>query len=405
MNILFLSSVFPNAVDASCGCFNYSLVRALAMKHHVDVVSPIPWVDLVKGYRRGVRVGIYERIADPAGFGIHYVPFLYTPKVLQRWYGDFYWSSIARTVQSLVQTCRPELVIGYWAHPDGAAAVRIGRLSGAPSCVIIGGSDVLLITREQSRRRRVQEVLEATEAVIAVNDDLKRAAVLLGIRADKVHVWRQGIDGGRFQPGSRLLSRQRLGIPAPGYVMVWVGRMVPVKGLDVLLESLALVRSRGVDCHLYLVGDGPLRRQLMVRADVLGLSTRVTFVGPKLHEELPDWYRAADLTVLPSRSEGLPNVLRESLACRTPFVASNVGGIIEIADPGSSLLVPPEDHSALADAIAQALARWGGRNDSIAPVFPTWVEAADCLVRILQPYVTARSRQACNELGRAATVN
>jgi len=120
---------------------------------------------------------------------------------------------------------------------------------------------------------------------------------------------------------------------------------------------------------------------------------------------LPDWYRAADLTVLPSRSEGLPNVLRESLACRTPFVASNVGGIIEIADPGSSLLVPPEDHSALADAIAQALARWGGRNDSIAPVFPTWVEAADCLVRILQPYVTARSRQACNELGRAATVN
>ena len=118
--------------------------------------------------------------------------------------------------------------------------------------------------------------------------------------------------------------------------------MVPVKGLDILLQSLALLRSRDLDCHLYLVGDGPLRKQLMVQANVLGLSTRITFVGPKLHEELPAWYRAADLTVLPSRSEGLPNVLRESLACGTPFVASNVGGIVEIADPNSSYWFLPK---------------------------------------------------------------
>ena len=185
--------------------------------------------------------------------------------------------------------------------------------------------------RERGQRRRVQEVLETTDAVITVNDDLKNAVVRLGIRADKVHVWRQGIDAVRFRPGSRLLARQRLGIPDRHQVMLWVGRMHPVKGLDVLLESLALVRSRGVDCHLYLVGDGPLRGALVAQAEALGITVRVTFVGPKLHDELPDWYRAADLTVLPSRSEGLPNVLRESLACGTPFVASNIGGITEIA--------------------------------------------------------------------------
>jgi teichuronic acid biosynthesis glycosyltransferase TuaC len=405
MNILFLSSVFPNAVDRARGRFNDALVRALAINHQVDVVSPIPWIDLVKGHRRGVQVAMYRRLDDPAGFGIHYVPFFYTPKILRRWYGEFYWASTAGTARSLIRTHRAALIISYWAYPDGAAAVRIGRLSRAPSCVIIGGSDVLLMTRQRSQRRRVQAVLEATDAVITVNEHLKDAVVQLGVGASKVHVWRQGIDRGRFQPGSRLAARQRLGIPDRHQAIVWVGRMVPVKGLDILLDSLALVQTRGVDCHLYLVGDGPLCRDLVSQAEALGITARVTFVGPKLHDELPDWYRAADVTVLPSRSEGLPNVLRESLACGTPFVASRVGGISEIAEPSSSLLVPPEDPAALADAIAQALGRWGGRNDLIVPEFPSWGEAAKSLIRILQPYVTARSPAAYSGLDSAVSLN
>ena len=88
MKILFLSSVFPNAIEPSRGCFNDSLVRALAIEHQVEVISPIPWVDLLKGHRRRLRVPMYQRIADPAGFGIHYVPFLYPPKILRSWYCD-----------------------------------------------------------------------------------------------------------------------------------------------------------------------------------------------------------------------------------------------------------------------------------------------------------------------------
>jgi teichuronic acid biosynthesis glycosyltransferase TuaC len=405
MNIVFLSSVFPNAVDEARGRFNDSLVRALAINHQVDVVSPIPWVDLVKGYRRGIRVAMYTRLDDPAGFGIHYVPFFYTPKILRRWYGDFYWASTAVTARSLIRSQRAALIISYWAYPDGAAGVRLGRLSRAPSCVIIGGSDVLLMTRRRSQRRRVQAVLEATDAVITVNEHLKDAVVRMGVRATKVHVWRQGIDRGRFQPGSRLLARQTLGIPGRDQAIVWVGRMVPVKGLDILLDSLALLQSRGVTFHLYLIGDGPARGDLTSQAQALGMSSHVTFVGPKLHDELPDWYRAADLTVLPSRSEGLPNVLRESLACGTPFVASNVGGISEIADPGSSLLIPPEHPASLADAIAQALGQWGGRSDSIAPEFPTWLESAESLIQILQPYVTARSPGAYSGLDSAVSLS
>ncbi len=402
MKILFVSSVFPNAIDPSRGCFNHSLVRALATMHDVEVVSPIPWIDLAAGYRRGTRATVHQWIADPGGFRTCYVPFLYPPKILRRWYGNFYWRSIAKTIRSLIGTHRPELIVSYWAHPDGEAAVRIGRLVGAPSCVIIGGSDVLLMTRKPSRRRRVEWVLKATDSVITVNDDLKNAVVRLGIRADKVHVWRQGIDVSRFRPGDRQLARQQLGILVPGHVIVWVGRMDPVKGLDILLESCALLRDQGVEFHLYLVGDGPLRRQLVAQTEFRRLSAHVTFVGLKLHEELPDWYRAADLTVLPSRSEGLPNVLRESLACGTPFVASDVGGIKEIADPSCCLLVPPEDPTSLADAVAQALVRWGGTGRAISAGFHSWEESANALVGIMQPYVTARAFDRYKKLSQAA---
>ena len=264
-------------------------------------------------------------------------------------------------------------------------------MAGASSCVIIGGSDVLLMTRKPSRRRRVQGVLEATDAVITVNDDLKNAVVRLGIPADKVYVWHQGIDVGQFQPGDRYLARQQLGIPVPGRVIVWVGRMDPVKGLDILLESCVLLRARGTEYHLYLVGDGPLRRDLVAQAESHGLSKHVTFVGPKLHNELPDWYRAADLTVLPSRSEGLPNVLRESLACGTPFVASNVGGISEISR--SELLSarsPRRSHvPCRCDREGHRSLGRARRGDS--PGFQSWEESANALVGIMQPHVTARA--------------
>ncbi len=386
------------------GCFNDSLVKALAKEHRVDVVSPVPWVDLVKGLREGICLPLYRPIANPAGFGVRYVPFLYTPKTLRRWYGDFYWTSIAGTVRSVIRTCRPELIIAYWAHPDGEAAVRIGRLAGAPSCVIIGGSDVLLLTRKPSRRRRVRKVLETTDAVITVNEDLKDAVVSLGIRPDKVHVWSQGIDMGQFHPGNKQLARRQIGIPIPGRVIVWVGLMVAVKGLDILLESCENLRARGVDYHLYLVGYGPLCKELMARSEARGLSTYVTFVGPKTHDELPDWYRAADLTVLPSRSEGLPNVLRESLACGTPFVASDVGGIREIADRSSSLLVSSEDPASLADAIAQGLDRWDGDRSLARPMIKSWEESASTLVNIMKPYVGSRALGDCCHVAHPAAV-
>jgi teichuronic acid biosynthesis glycosyltransferase TuaC len=173
-------------------------------------------------------------------------------------------------------------------------------------------------------------------------------------------------------------------------MLLWVGRMVPVKALHVLLQACRRLRDRGCAFRLYLVGDGELRAAHESLAEALGLSDVVVFLGARPHNQLPDWFRAADLTVLPSLSEGLPNVLRESMACGTPFVASRVGGIPEMATESYDRLVPPNDPAALADAIAAALSD-PVRTPPAAARVASWAEQADELVRLLRPHLRPRA--------------
>ncbi|HEY8061519.1 MAG TPA: glycosyltransferase family 4 protein, partial [Gemmatimonadales bacterium] len=149
-------------------------------------------------------------------------------------------------------------------------------------------------------------------------------------------------------PAPPASARDRLGLPRDRPLVLWIGRMVPVKGLDVLMRSWASVARDPSHPLLLLIGDGEQRRALARSAARLGDSVRL--VGSIANDELPDWYRAADCVVLPSRSEGVPNVLLEGLACGTPFVASAVGGVTTLSDP-ESITVPPEDVAALTAAL------------------------------------------------------
>ena len=113
-----------------------------------------------------------------------------------------------------------------------------------------------------------------------------------------------------------------------------------------------------------------------------------------MHHDLPDWYRAADLTVLPSVSEGVPNVLLESIACGTPFVASRVGGIPEIASPGIDRLVAPGDPLELADAIEQHLSQATRRTDRCFRPESCAV-AAEHLIAVIRSVSTGSSLASC----------
>ncbi|MEX0607192.1 MAG: glycosyltransferase family 4 protein [Halofilum sp. (in: g-proteobacteria)] len=170
----------------------------------------------------------------------------------------------------------------------------------------------------------------------------------------------------------RESTRQALGVAPETPLIAAVGRLSPEKGVDVLIDALAAMGEGRPLTHAVIVGDGPQRQDLVARVERLGLAERVHFVG---HSSTPgDYLLAADVVVLPSRSEGIPNVALEAMALGRPLIATAVGGTPEVVEDGASgLLVAPEDPPALARAIArvtddaafaQALAAGGERRVS-----------------------------------------
>src|SRR6185369_15726660 len=221
------------------------------------------------------------------------------------------------------------------------------------------------------------QALQQCDAVIAVSRHLAQRVEALGVREEKISVVYNGIDRDLFSPGSREAAREQLGLGLRAPLVLYVGNLLPVKGVDVLIEACAHLARRRVDFQCRIIGQGPIRRALMNQIAGSELTDRVQLIGPRSLEELPDWYRAANVLVLPSRSEGVPNVLLEAMGCGTPVIASNVGGVPEIAPPHA--LIPSEDSLTLAEALERAISDPYAMDCLSAP---TWHDSAAALARV-----------------------
>jgi glycosyltransferase involved in cell wall biosynthesis len=347
--VLFLSNVFPTPFDHNRGQFNLEIVQNLRVEHEVRVVCPVGWTD--RPWRRAPARGPAE-----ADHEVEYVTYYYVPRIWYFWRDVFMWWSIRASLRALTRAWRPDVLLAFWTHPDGDVARRLAAELGVPFVQIVGGSDVLVVARGL-RRKKVVRTLLAADSVIAIGRDLGRSVQALGVHAARITSVYLPVAPGPFVPGDRQEARRALRLPADKPVVLWVGRFVPVKGLDVLVSAVRRLAAAVPDVHVYLVGDGPDLRRTRALVGREGLDDVVQFVGPVRHDLLGQWYRAADVTALSSHSEGVPNVLLESIACGTPFVGTSVGGVPEIADLSVDRLVAVRDPEALAHALADALAR------------------------------------------------
>jgi teichuronic acid biosynthesis glycosyltransferase TuaC len=350
MRILFFSYAYPNAAQPQLGTFNRTMLAGLAAGHAVRVVAPVPFLTSWR-HRRQIAA---EAPSLPDVTAIH-PTFYYIPKLLRSQYDQFLWWSVRKPLQETIREFRPDVVLSYWAHPDGAVAVRAAHAAGIPAVVIAGGSDVLILARRGSRRSAILEAFHLADAVVTVNAEIAATLIADGIRSDKLHVVPRGIDPSIFHPGDRQQARTELGLPPARPVLIGAGRLVDVKDWPTWLRAIAELVRRGARPACYLLGDGPLEGTLRKQISALGLNDTVQLCGPQSQDRLAQWYRAADLTVLSSRSEGVPNVLLETIASGGSFVATRVGGIPGIADPRYDRLSSPADPVALADAIFDRL--------------------------------------------------
>jgi D-inositol-3-phosphate glycosyltransferase len=212
------------------------------------------------------------------------------------------------------------------------------------------------------RIREETRVIAHVDRVVAANV-VERAdlARFYGAAPSRIAVIPCGVDTELFLPAKRDAARAALGLDA-GPLLLYVGRLAPIKGLDTLLDALARVRASGRPARLLVVGgdaDEPAdghEARLRERITRLGLDDAVRFIAAQPQHVLPSYYAAADLTLLPSHYESFGMVALEAMACGSPVIASRVGGLTTtVRDRVTGFLVPEGDVAALAERIGAVL--------------------------------------------------
>jgi D-inositol-3-phosphate glycosyltransferase len=223
---------------------------------------------------------------------------------------------------------------------------------------------------EPAERLAAELRIAASADRIVASNLVERAGLVWHVQADpsRVAVIPCGVDVELFRPRPAAPARTRLGVDAD-HVILFVGRLTPIKGLETLLRALAVLRSDGLasaQLRLLVVGgtkgepgDSAHLRQL---AQDLGVASWVDFRGPQPQDALPDYYAAADLCLMPSRYESFGMVALEAMASGVPVIASRAGGLtVTVQDGVTGRLVPEGDVAALARAVKGLLADDAGR--------------------------------------------
>ncbi len=213
---------------------------------------------------------------------------------------------------------------GYWNRPRTAMFVALERLAAH-------WTDTIVTLTQREVAEHLQRRIGRPEQFVVVPSGVPTRVV-------------------RASAPSRAEARARLRLSPEAYVIAGVGRLVPVKGFDLLVTALAEVAARVPSTHLLLIGSGAEHDALQARASALGVADRLHITGAVT--DVTSCLAGADVLAAPSRNEGMGRVLVEAMALGLPVVGTRVGGIADVVTAECGLLVPPEDASALADALA-----------------------------------------------------
>ena len=240
-------------------------------------------------------------------------------------------------------------VVQYFEWRSGLIALAAARLAGRPR-IVAGRRSV---RRERGLQGLVAEFVVHAADHIVVNAESLRPGGRAGRRTQVIP---SGVDTERFRVREeRAVAKARLGVPTDRPLIGTVGRLEARKGTATLIEAAARLRQkRAADVTVALVGDGPLRGELVSLVERLGIAGHVLMLGDR--SDVRDVLSALDVFVLPSRTEGMSNALLEAMAMERAVVATAVGGNVEVvAHEKSGLLVPSEDVEGTANAIARLI--------------------------------------------------
>ena len=239
-------------------------------------------------------------------------------------------------------------------HVHGVRPLSATRGLGVPTVFTNHSSGFLArLKASPERQKRTAALIQHVASLIAPSDELVEAARSLGYRGPAVMI-PNGVDPERFSPGPSPI-RARLGIGVDETVILLARRLVEKNGVVWFARALALLRDKPF--RVVVAGEGAERPQMEAILSESGMLARTIFLGSVANTDMPDLYRAADLSVLPSLAEATSIAGLEAMATGLPLVGTNVGGIPTILeDRRTGLIVPPRDPHAMADALGTLIA-------------------------------------------------
>ncbi|MEJ2155148.1 MAG: glycosyltransferase [Desulfobacteraceae bacterium] len=363
MNVLIVTSTFPQREDDGMPRFVYDLAKAMSRQCRVTVLAPhahgspyredagqltirrfqYSWPARTQclaygnGMRQNARLSPVARMQIPA-----------------------YMASLGWAVRTCLHRERFDVINSHWMVPQGLAVSLLRRWSAASvHAVTIHAGDLFLLERMAMGRRLARYVASHSDVALPVATHLAQRLQLMVGGTLPMAVEPMGVDVDRFAapPGE---DPPRM--PFDGKFILFVGRLVEKKGVAFLLEAMRLLPDALRDTGLVVIGSGVLASELRRRARQLGLEARVRFVGSMDHPKMIYYLRGCAVVAVPSivdgagETEGMPTVLVEALAAGCKVVASRVAGIPDILAEGyNGWMAEPANAVDLAAKLAAAL--------------------------------------------------
>jgi glycosyltransferase involved in cell wall biosynthesis len=358
MRILLVAHGFPRSPEDMAGSFLLTLAHGQqALGHSVAVVVPHAAGLPMKEELAGVTVYRY-RYGPDAEETLAYAGTMHE-QVLRSWAARWRLLRLLQASRREVRrVCdawrpRPDVLHVHWWVPGGFA-VWPPHSDQPPVILTSHGTDLFLLDRFPMARPLAAPIFKASAQVTVISSPLVERVESLGVLPSRISVIPMPVVVRHFQDD---------GVPkAVGNRLLFVGRLVERKGAHVAVEALEVLKRKGREAHLTVVGDGPERDRLEALADEKGVSTQVDFRGSVPAESVADAFAEADVFLMPAvtdwkgEQEGFGLVLVEAMMSGVPVVATQSGGILDVVTNNETgLLVPERDPEALAVAAERLL--------------------------------------------------